>query len=115
MLRKNETIRISPVRVTSNDDKDLGILPTADAIELASKQQMDLVEIEPYTKPPGCKIMSYYWEIERTEQLRREYELEHAGPQETPLENNKTHAITTPHRPWRRYIRPRVQSNPTSD
>jgi translation initiation factor IF-3 len=58
-VRINEQIRISPVRVVSNDGQQLGILPTEQALNLAREVGLDLVEVAPMEKPPVCRIMDY--------------------------------------------------------
>ena len=37
----------------------MGILSLSQALELADKQELDLVEISPNAKPPVCKIMNF--------------------------------------------------------
>lgn len=37
----------------------LGVMPTRDAIYLAQKQNLDLVEMSPNAEPPVCRIMDY--------------------------------------------------------
>jgi len=58
-LRINDQIRISPVRVISEDGKQLGIMPLADALDQARKAGLDLVEVAPNERPPVCRIMDY--------------------------------------------------------
>ena len=41
------------------DGKQLGILPIAEALSIASEYGLDLVEISPNAAPPVCKIMDY--------------------------------------------------------
>lgn len=55
----NEQIRISPVRVISSDGRQLGVIPTDDAISRARAEELDLVEVAPNEKPPVCRIMDY--------------------------------------------------------
>lgn len=55
----NEQIRVSPVRVISSDGKQLGIVPTAEAIARAREEGFDLVEVAPNERPPVCRIMDY--------------------------------------------------------
>jgi translation initiation factor IF-3 len=55
----NEQIRVSPVRVISSDGRQLGILPTAEAISRAREEELDLVEVAPNERPPVCRIMDY--------------------------------------------------------
>lgn len=57
--RVNEQIRISPVRVISSDGRQLGVLPTDEAISRARSEDLDLVEVAPNEKPPVCRIMDY--------------------------------------------------------
>ena len=37
----------------------LGILPIEEAIEMAAKKGLDVVEVSPNTEPPVCKILDY--------------------------------------------------------
>ncbi len=55
----NDRIRISPVRVIDQDGEQLGIIPTAEALDRAREAGLDLVEVSPTEKPPVCKIMDY--------------------------------------------------------
>jgi translation initiation factor IF-3 len=57
--RINEQIRVTPVRVISDDGGQLGILPTEDALKEARKVNLDLVEVAPNERPPVCRIMDY--------------------------------------------------------
>ncbi len=58
-LRLNDLIRISPVRVIDQEQNQLGIIPTAEALSLAREAGLDLVEVSPTEKPPVCRIMDY--------------------------------------------------------
>ena len=55
--RANERIRALDVQVIGSDGENFGILPLKKAIELAKKEELDLIEISPNTSPPVCKIM----------------------------------------------------------
>lgn len=55
--RKNERIRISPVRVVDGDGEQLGVMPTDEARAKAREQGLDLVEVAPNARPPVCKIV----------------------------------------------------------
>jgi translation initiation factor IF-3 len=55
--RSNNRIHASEVQVIDSDGKNLGILPTRDAIEAAKEQGLDLIEISPKANPPVCKIV----------------------------------------------------------
>ena len=43
----------------SGDGEQLGIMSTKDAIDIASKDGLDLVEVAPNADPPVCRIMDY--------------------------------------------------------
>ena len=55
----NEQIRISPIRVIGAAGEQYGIIPTAQAMDLAREANLDLVEVAPTERPPVCKIMDY--------------------------------------------------------
>ena len=57
--RVNEQIRISPVRLIGVNGEQLGVVPTAQALDLAREAQLDLVEVAAQERPPVCKIMDY--------------------------------------------------------
>jgi translation initiation factor IF-3 len=57
--RINEQIRISPVRLIGVQGEQLGVVPTAQAQEMAREAQLDLVEVAPNERPPVCKIMDF--------------------------------------------------------
>ncbi|MBQ1946051.1 MAG: translation initiation factor IF-3 [Clostridia bacterium] len=69
----NEEIRDREVRVIGADGAQLGVLPTAKALELAEEAQLDLVKIVPNAQPPVCKLMDY--DKHRYEQAKREREM----------------------------------------
>mgnify|MGYP003335399108 CR=1 FL=1 len=56
-LRINKRIKVPEVRVISEDGEQLGIMPTLQALRRAESIGLDLVEIQPRSKPPVCKIM----------------------------------------------------------
>ena len=55
----NDLIRISPVRVIDQENQQLGIIQTAEALNLAREAGLDLVEVSPTESPPVCRIMDY--------------------------------------------------------
>ena len=72
--RINHQIRIRQVRVIDEENKQLGIMETADALALALQKQLDLVEIAPNQRPPVCRIMDfgkYKYEEKKKEQASR--------------------------------------------
>jgi len=58
-INVNEKIKSKEVRLIDENGKQLGIVPTFDAIRMARERDLDLVEVSPKTTPPVCKIMDY--------------------------------------------------------
>ncbi|QYM80077.1 translation initiation factor IF-3 [Horticoccus luteus] len=58
-IRRNHRIKIPQVRVISPEGKQLGILDTSKAINLALEVGLDLVEVAPNATPPVCRIMDF--------------------------------------------------------
>ena len=55
--KANERIRSLQVQVISSNGKNLGILDTKEAINIARQEDLDLIEISPNAHPPVCKII----------------------------------------------------------
>ena len=68
-------IRVREVRVVGQDGSQLGIMVTAEALQLAEEQGFDLVEVAPNEKPPVCRIMDYgkykYQQSKRLQQAKK--------------------------------------------
>ena len=47
------------MRVIDPDGKQIGIIPTRQALDTAAEFGLDLVEVSPNANPPVCKIMDY--------------------------------------------------------
>jgi translation initiation factor IF-3 len=58
-VRINDQIRVSTVRVVSNEGTQLGILSTDEALGIARDAGLDLVEVAPNEKPPVCRVMDF--------------------------------------------------------
>jgi len=58
-IRRNHRIKVPQVRVISPEGKQLGILDTNKAINLALENGLDLVEVAPNATPPVCRIMDF--------------------------------------------------------
>ena len=58
-IRRNHRIKVPTVRVISPEGKQLGILETTKAINLALEVGLDLVEVAPNATPPVCRIMDF--------------------------------------------------------
>ncbi len=57
--RRNEQIRITPIRLIGAEGEQLGIVPTSQALEKAREAGLDLVEVAADERPPVCKILDY--------------------------------------------------------
>ena len=55
--KANDRIRAPQVQVIGSDGKNLGTLNTQEAISIAKKEGLDLIEISPNANPPVCKII----------------------------------------------------------
>lgn len=55
----NDAIRVREVRVIGDDGAQLGVMPTAQALDLASGQGLDLVEVAPDAQPPVVRMLDY--------------------------------------------------------
>ena len=58
-LRVNDQIRISPIRLISEDNEQLGVVKLDDAKRRARETGLDLVEVSPNSEPSVCRIMDY--------------------------------------------------------
>lgn len=68
--RANHQIRVPSVRLIDIDGNQIGVYNSYEAIRLAQEQGMDLVEINPKSTPPVCKIMDfgkYKFELKKKE------------------------------------------------
>lgn len=57
--RLNQYIGAAQVRVVDEKGKQVGVMLTGEALALARKKGLDLVEVAPGTKPPVCKIIDF--------------------------------------------------------
>jgi len=55
----NSRINVQEVRLIASNGDQVGVVETVKALELAKKEDLDLVEIVPNQKPPVCRIMDY--------------------------------------------------------
>ena len=58
-MRRNEEIDATEVRVIDSNGEQRGVLPLADAINVAKDEGLDLVEVSPNADPPVCRIMDF--------------------------------------------------------
>jgi translation initiation factor IF-3 len=47
------------VRVIDAEGEQIGILSTAEALQMAAAAELDLVEVSPTAEPPVCRIMDF--------------------------------------------------------
>jgi translation initiation factor IF-3 len=57
--RINDRIRVQEVRLVDENGEQVGVVPTAEALERARQNDLDLVEIAPTAKPPVVRILDY--------------------------------------------------------
>ncbi|WP_217587082.1 translation initiation factor IF-3 [Lentibacillus saliphilus] len=58
-MNVNEKIRAREVRLIDSNGDQLGVKSRQDALEIATKRNLDLVLVAPNAKPPVCRIMDY--------------------------------------------------------
>lgn len=58
-LRRNDRIRVSPVRLIDENEEQAGVVPLSEAQAMAREAGLDLVEVVPTATPPVCRILDY--------------------------------------------------------
>lgn len=58
-VRINRRIRVPEVTVIGSDGSPLGVKPTQEALRLAQEEGLDLVEVNPRSMPPTCRLLDY--------------------------------------------------------
>ena len=56
---RNEDIDLPEVRVMDEDKTPIGVMSSAEALEIAEEAGLDLVLMSPEANPPVCRIMNY--------------------------------------------------------
>ena len=70
--RINNQIRATEVRVLNADGENVGIMPTREALALATKQGLDLIEINANSVPPIAKIQDFgKYQYEQAKKLKK--------------------------------------------
>jgi translation initiation factor IF-3 len=60
------------VRLIGENGEQLGIVPLAKALQIASEHNLDLVEVAPTSAPPVCRILDYgKYKYEQTKKERK--------------------------------------------
>ena len=57
--RINERIGVREVRLVDEDGKQIGVVETAKALEMAQSRDLDLVEVAPNSRPPVARLLDY--------------------------------------------------------
>jgi translation initiation factor IF-3 len=57
--RINDRIRVPEVRLVDENGEQVGVMPTAEALEFARNRDLDLVEVAAAARPPVCRILDY--------------------------------------------------------
>lgn len=55
----NDQIRVPQVRLVGPDGEQVGVVPTASAVQVAMEAGLDLVEVAAQASPPVAKIMDF--------------------------------------------------------
>ena len=55
----NSRINAKEVRLIASNGDQVGVVETSKALQLATDENLDLVEIVPNQSPPVCRIMDY--------------------------------------------------------
>lgn len=58
-VRKNQEIRISPLRVINQHGEQVGVIERDEALRMAEEAGLDLVEVQADIRPPLVKIMDF--------------------------------------------------------
>ena len=58
-LRVNDHITTNQIRLIDEKGINQGVVALSDALNQASRVNLDLVEIVPHSKPPVCKLLDY--------------------------------------------------------
>jgi len=69
--RINEKIQVREVRLIDEQGEQRGIVATVEALEMARRAGLDLVEVSPTASPPVCKLLDYgKYRFEQEKKLR---------------------------------------------
>jgi translation initiation factor IF-3 len=78
--RINRAIRVPEVRLIDEDGAQLGVVPTAQAMEMARSRDLDLVEVAANAVPPVCKLLDYgRFKYEQTKKEREAKKHQHTS------------------------------------
>src|SRR5271157_5736671 len=73
LYKANEQIKAPELRVIDENAKNVGVLPTAEALALAKERGFDLVEVMPNATPPIAKFLDYgQFKYEKEKEARKQ-------------------------------------------
>ena len=76
--RVNRAIRVPEVRLIDEDGAQLGVVSTAEALEMAQARDLDLVEVAANAVPPVCKLLDFgRYKYEQTKKEREAKKHQH--------------------------------------
>lgn len=58
-MRVNQQIRVPKVRLIGSDGKQVGVVDTDKALQMAQDEGLDLVEVVAKSEPPVCKLVDF--------------------------------------------------------
>jgi translation initiation factor IF-3 len=58
-IRVNDQIKVARVLLIDAEGEQVGIVPVAEALQVARDSGLDLVEVSPNTDPPVCRVLDY--------------------------------------------------------
>jgi translation initiation factor IF-3 len=90
----NHKIRVPQVRCIDDQGEMVGVVPTREAMSLAIKKGLDLVEVSPNADPPVCRIMDF-GKYRYTESMKRKQQRKHQ--QRQVVKEIKFHASVAEH------------------
>ncbi len=75
----NEQIKAREVLVIDGDGTQLGVMKTAEALDMAREKKLDLVNVAPNARPPVCRMMDYgkfkYEQSKRDREARKKQKI----------------------------------------
>ena len=90
----NERIRAPEVRVVDENGQQLGIMAIAQALEVATEHELDLIEVAPDSDPPVCRLLD--WGRFRYEQKKKAKE-SHKKAKHIEVKNIRVRPNTSQH------------------
>ena len=69
----NDRIMAPEVRVLDIEDNNIGVMPLSQALDKARELELDLVEINPKSAPPVCKIIDFtHFKYQKEKEIRKQ-------------------------------------------